>query len=101
MTPVGAHGRAPLRRAPQSLGAFVAGFKSAATRRINARRGTPGTVVWQRNYYEHIIRDERSLDRIREYIAANPLQWDLDRENPAHHAGPSGTRPPKDEPWRV
>jgi len=101
MTPVGAHGRAPLRRAPRSLGAFVAGFKSTATRRINARRGTPGTVVWQRNYYEHIIRDERSLDRIREYIAANPLQWDLDIENPAHHACPSRTRPPKDEPWRV
>ncbi len=41
----------------------------------------PGRL-WQRNYYEHIIRDEESLNRIREYIANNPLQWDLDRENP-------------------
>ena len=100
MTPVGAHGRAPLRRAPRSLGAFVAGFKSAATRRINARRGTPGTVVWQRNYYEHIIRDEQALGRIRAYIANNPLQWDLDRENPANLAAGSQTPPPHGEPWR-
>jgi putative transposase len=38
--------------------------------------------LWQRNYYEHIIRNDDSLDRIREYIAANPLRWHLDRENP-------------------
>jgi REP element-mobilizing transposase RayT len=39
--------------------------------------------VWQRNYYEHIIRDDPSLRRIRAYIAANPLRWHHDRENPA------------------
>jgi hypothetical protein len=39
--------------------------------------------VWQRNYYEHIIRDDPSLRRIRAYIAANPLRWQRDRENPA------------------
>jgi hypothetical protein len=38
--------------------------------------------LWQRNYYEHLIRDEDSLNRIREYIATNPLRWELDRENP-------------------
>jgi REP element-mobilizing transposase RayT len=38
--------------------------------------------LWQRNYYEHIIRNEDSLNRIREYIATNPLRWELDRENP-------------------
>ncbi|GIW45211.1 MAG: hypothetical protein KatS3mg077_2493 [Candidatus Binatia bacterium] len=48
---------------------------------------------WQRNYYEHIIRDERSLNRIREYIATNPLRWHLDRENPAR----SGTNPLEEE----
>jgi hypothetical protein len=37
---------------------------------------------WQRNYYEHIIRDEGSLNRIREYIVINPVRWQLDRENP-------------------
>ena len=84
---VGAHGRAPLplapHRPPRSLGSFVAGFKSAVTKRINRIRGTPGLPVWQRNYYEHIVRDERELDRVRQYIAENPLRWDQDPENPA------------------
>ncbi|MDT7973589.1 MAG: transposase [Armatimonadota bacterium] len=85
--PVGAHGRAPLhhaplQRLPRSLASFIAGFKSATTKRINALRGTPSAPVWQRNYYEHIIRDEKSLNRIRQYIAENPLRWHLDAENP-------------------
>jgi REP element-mobilizing transposase RayT len=57
-------------------------FKTFSARRINELRGTTGTLVWQRNYYEHIIRDEAALNRIRKYIANNPLQWALDRENP-------------------
>jgi putative transposase len=60
----------------------MAGFKSAVTKRINILRGTPGVSVWQRNYHEHIIRDENSLARIRRYIMDNPRQWALDRENP-------------------
>ena len=43
-------------------------------------RGTPGATVWQRNYYEHIIRNGQALDRIRAYIAANPWRWDRDRQ---------------------
>jgi REP-associated tyrosine transposase len=50
--------------------------------RINKVRGTPEAPVWQRNFYEHVIRDEESLNRIREYILNNPAQWDLDPENP-------------------
>jgi putative transposase len=73
---------APLRRAPRSLGSFVAGFKGATTRLINEARGTPGTPVWQRNYYERIVRNERMMERIWTYIECNPLQWSLDRENP-------------------
>ncbi|MFQ5913448.1 MAG: hypothetical protein ACE5JS_09720 [Nitrospinota bacterium] len=42
----------------------------------------PGSSVWQRNYYEHIIRNEGELHRIREYIVNNPAEWALDRENP-------------------
>jgi putative transposase len=38
--------------------------------------------LWQRSFYDHVIRDEASLNRIREYISSNPLRWDLDRENP-------------------
>jgi len=48
---------------------------------INAIRDNPNTPVWQRNYYEHIIRDVGSLNRIREYINNNQLTWNLDREN--------------------
>ncbi|MDO8612587.1 MAG: transposase [Dehalococcoidia bacterium] len=39
--------------------------------------------LWQRNYYEHVIRNEDDLDRVRRYIAENPLRWDEDPENPA------------------
>ncbi|MCI0531538.1 MAG: hypothetical protein L0Y74_06285 [candidate division Zixibacteria bacterium] len=46
-------------------------------------RGTPGLAVWQRNYWEHIIRSEKSLNKIRDYIIANPAQWEFDSENPA------------------
>jgi putative transposase len=72
----------PTGPAKRSLPSFVSGFKSAVTKRINELRQMPGVPVWQRNYYEHIIRDEVSLNRIREYIANNPLQWDSDPENP-------------------
>ncbi len=67
---------------PRSLSSFVAGFKSAVTKRINEQRGTPGAPVWQRNYYEHIIRNDDSLNRIRAYIMTNPINWDRDKENP-------------------
>ena len=51
---VGAHGRAPLRRTPHSLGSFIAGFKSIATKRINELRNSPGRAVWQRGFHDHI-----------------------------------------------
>jgi REP element-mobilizing transposase RayT len=59
----------------------VGGFKSAATRRINEKRGTPGAPVWQRNYWEHIIRDEASYRKIAAYILNNPARWELDELN--------------------
>jgi REP element-mobilizing transposase RayT len=65
-----------------SIGAIIGQFKSIATKRINKRHGAPGVPVWQRNYYECIIWGEAQLDAIRRYIADNPGQWDLDRENP-------------------
>lgn len=65
-----------------SLPTIIRYFKSAVTRRISSLRGSSAEPVWQRNYYEHVIRDETELDHIREYIVNNPLKWDLDRENP-------------------
>jgi len=69
--------------APGSLGAIVGNFKSVAARRINRIRKTSGVPIWQRNYYEHIIRDEQELRAIRQYICDNPGRWAEDAENPA------------------
>jgi REP element-mobilizing transposase RayT len=70
---------APLR---VTLGRMVAYFKYQSTKHINEMRGMPGGKLWQRNYYEHIIRNDDELNRIRAYIANNPAHWDMDRENP-------------------
>ena len=48
----------------------------------NSNPTQPGGPMWQRNYYEHIIRDEGELNRVREYIQNNPLNWETDKENP-------------------
>ena len=90
-------GRPPLRRPPRSLGSFVAGFKSIVTKRINQLRDTPGTPVWQRNYYEHIIRNERALSAIRQYIIENPQRWYLDYYN----ANAIGSDPQARAIWRL
>jgi len=65
----------------QGLPEIVRQLKTFSSRRINEHRYTPGVPVWQRNYYEHVIRNGDELNRVREYIVNNPLQWELDREN--------------------
>ena len=64
------------------LSEVVRGFKTAVARAINRARGRSGSPVWQRGFYDRIIRDEEELGRIREYIAQNPYAWAIDRENP-------------------
>ncbi len=66
-----------------SLGAVIGSFKSAAAKAINEHRATPGSTVWQRGYYDHIIRSDKSLTAIREYILYNPARWTSDENNPA------------------
>jgi REP element-mobilizing transposase RayT len=73
--------RGPKRK---SVGAIIGSFKSAATKRINEMRATAGAPVWHRNYHEHIIRNEKSLHAIRDYIAGNPANWVSDEENPVN-----------------
>ncbi len=73
-----------LRLPSQTIGAIIRGFKGASTKQINEMRDLPGTPIWQRNYYESIIRTEYDLHRIREYIINNPAKWDLDEENPTN-----------------
>ena len=71
---------APTRRHP--LSEIVRAFKTFSSRRINEHRGSPGVPVWQRNYYERVIRNEQKLDSVRQYIVDNPAEWAEDAENP-------------------
>ena len=79
-SPLPNDGRSPRQMKPRSLGSFIAGFKSSVTKRIRDEMNETG--IWQRNYYERIIRNERELDAICRYIEANPLNWSEDNENP-------------------
>jgi len=66
------------RRRAMTLSKVVGYLKMNSAKRINQWRDNPGAAVWQRNYHEHVIRDERDLTAIRDYIAANPACWDKD-----------------------
>jgi putative transposase len=64
---------------PKSIGAIIQNFKSISTRKINRMTSNVGRTIWQLNYYEHIIRNAESLQRIRQYIHQNPLSWQQDQ----------------------
>lgn len=72
---------------PKSLSSLMAGFQSPVTSKINQLRGTPKRRVWQSNYFDRIIRNDKELNRIRKYIIKNPMKWDLDNENPNNRKG--------------
>jgi REP element-mobilizing transposase RayT len=77
----GAHTGAPLPMIVQwfktmSTNEYMRGVKNLGWTPLRGR-------LWQRNYYEHIIRGKESLKRIRQYILDNPARWEFDRENPA------------------
>jgi REP element-mobilizing transposase RayT len=67
----------------QGISGILRAFKGYSTREINAYRGARNNSVWERNYYEHIIRDGEELNNNRRYITENPMRWRFDRENPA------------------
>ncbi|MCH8802373.1 MAG: transposase [Chloroflexi bacterium] len=66
----------------RGLPEIIRGFKTYSSRGINQLNNTTGQPVWQRNYYEHVVRTEDDLDAIRRYIVENPLKWAEDPENP-------------------
>jgi putative transposase len=85
ITIVGVQNFEPLRNEYQkiiakSIGAIIRAYKASVT--IWCRKNGYSHFKWQRNYFEHIIRNEKDHFRIREYIRNNPLQWELDEENP-------------------
>ncbi|MBI4745118.1 MAG: hypothetical protein HY786_00875 [Deltaproteobacteria bacterium] len=61
---------------------IIGWFKMNSVKQVNLLRDNPGCPGWQRNYYDHVVRTEDSLNRIRDYIRFNPSQWDKDIENP-------------------
>ena len=86
------HGVLLLRDGAPRLPTIVGSFKSAASREINATRGSPGAYVWQRGYYERVVRTEEELEAVRRYILDNPSAWTSDPENPAR-SGILGSAP--------
>jgi REP element-mobilizing transposase RayT len=64
-----------------SIPTIVRAYKSAVTYAVNGAQNMRGTVLWQKNYYEHVVRNDRELNNIGWYIANNPLNWQLDRDN--------------------
>jgi putative transposase len=70
----------PLRSPSKTVGSIVRGFKIGVSEWF--RKNSDMSAIWQRNYYEHIIRNEIELDQTRQYICANPATWPLDDENP-------------------
>ena len=77
------------------LSEIVRAFKTFSSRQINDQRGTPGIPIWQRNYYEHVIRNETALNRIRQYILDNPFRWTFDPDNP------NAVNPDRAEAWLI
>ena len=71
----------PIARRRMTLPMVIGFYKMNTAKAINIANNTRGTHVWQRNYYEHIIRNEDSLNRIRHYIQENPINWPIDPEN--------------------
>ena len=70
----------PLQRNPKSLSSFVAGFKSSVTKRVRLMSEISDFIVWQRNFYESVIKDDIHLDNTRLYIQNNPVNWHRDPE---------------------
>ena len=66
---------------PHSIPTIIRAYKSAVTYAINKLQNQRGAVLWQPNYYEHVIRDEQDYQAKRDYILSNPMNWDKDEEN--------------------
>ena len=72
--------KSPLPRRRMTLSLIVGYFKMTSAKKINVLRGTLGQTVWQRGYYDHILRDDRDYDALTEYILTNPQNWLVDKE---------------------
>lgn len=78
-------GYEPALTGKRALNEIVRQFKTFSAKRINVLRKSVGVPLWQRNYYEHIIRNETELNKIREYVIYNPQNWETDENNVVDH----------------
>ena len=74
-------GPRPARR-PSRLPDIIGEFKRFSALKINSARGITGRPVWQRNYFERVVRDGKEMEKVQRYIGENPVRWEFDRENP-------------------
>jgi putative transposase len=72
------HGIIMLKGGGAALGTIVGNYKAAVTRQVHQQLTAPKTL-WHTRYYDHIIRNKRALDHIREYIVSNPRRWQMDK----------------------
>ncbi len=79
------HGGKP-RGTSKTIGSAIRGFKIGVTKLVKSNMTLEN--IWQRNYYEHVIRDDEELNVVREYILNNPKRWEMDRENPEAVSSP-------------
>ena len=94
------------RNGTTELSSLIRRFKTLSTSRavraaVSEGRSLPRGRVWQRSYYEHVIRNDYSLERIRDYVGSNPLRWSLDRENPESVDPPVPPSAGAEEQWMV
>ena len=73
---------------PGSLAAVVRSFKSAVSTRAHSVHDRRARSIWQRNYYERVLRNGKEFDNAARYILENPLRWEWDEENPARNCAP-------------
>jgi putative transposase len=75
------------RRKVKGLGRLIGAFKTVSTKRINKINNTPGAIFWQRNFYDHIIRDDVDYFFVEQYIRLNPILWHFDVNHPSTQPG--------------
>ncbi|HOY65380.1 MAG TPA: transposase [Candidatus Ozemobacteraceae bacterium] len=83
------------------LGRLIGAFKTVSSKRLNSQVDSPNGQIWQRDYYDHIIRDENSLSQLRLYIENNPLKWALDPQNPANSIVSPNISKTESMPWNI
>jgi putative transposase len=74
---------APTGMKRKTLGRLIGAFKTVSTKKMNILRHSEGSILWQRDFYDRIIRNQQELELTWRYIESNPARWKTDNDNPA------------------